>query len=110
MWWATIGGHVTNYNFESLNFPNHFIRHLNFQGELTTFGGSIQDFAFSLVRRASGQVALRSTNFRDRFLFHRDFRIWLEGPSGPGDQLFRQDSTFSSSAALPIQQVSRFGR
>lgn len=58
-------------------------------------GGPINDFAFRLVSRGQGQVALRSVNFPDRFLRHRDFRIHLEGPAGPGDSIWMLDSTFS---------------
>ena len=39
-------------------------------------------------------MALRATNFPDLCLRHRDFRIWLEGPSGANDALFTADSTF----------------
>ncbi len=85
---------MTTINLESLNFPGHFIRHAAFLGELTRRGGPVDDFAFTLVPRGPGQVALRSRNFPDRYLRHRDFRIHLEGPAGPGDDLWRQDSTF----------------
>ena len=85
---------MSTVNLESLNFPGHFIRHAAFLGELTRRGGPVNDFAFTLRSRGPGQVAIRSLNFPDRFLRHRDFRIHLEGPAGPGDGLWTQDSTF----------------
>ena len=89
-----------NINLESVNFPGHFVRHAFFLGELTRFGGPIADFSFALVRRGDGLVALRSSNFPDRFLRHRDFRIRLEGPNGPDDELWRRDSTFHFERGL----------
>ncbi len=82
---------MNRYEFRSHNFPDHFVRHRNFQGELTRKDGSTEDFAFTMVRRGEHQVAIRSVNFPDRYLRHREFRVWLEGGT---DQLFRQDSTF----------------
>jgi len=86
---------MDRFQFESFNVRGHFIRHRNFQGELTRKEGPAEDFFFTLERRGSqGLVALRSVNFRDRCLRHRDFRVVLEGPSGPEDRLFQQDSSF----------------
>jgi hypothetical protein len=88
------------FEFQSVNFPDHFIRHRDFLGELTREPvGETADFSFQLVERGHDQhgrrlVSLRSVNFPDRYLRHRDFRIRLEGPNGPADQLFRADSTF----------------
>jgi hypothetical protein len=82
--------------FQSFNFRDRFIRHRNFQGELSRRrdGGPEADFSFALLNRGKGRVSLRSVNFQDRFLRHRDFRILLEGPAGPRDELFKLDSTF----------------
>lgn len=88
------------FQFQSFNFPDHYIRHQNFQGELTReVVGQQQDFSFELVDRGRDQHgarlgSLRSVNFPTLYLRHRDFRLRLEGPSGPEDQLFREDSTF----------------
>jgi Alpha-L-arabinofuranosidase B (ABFB) domain len=92
---ADWGLRMDRFQFESVNFRGHFIRHRNFQGELTRKDRPAEDFFFTLQPRGSqGLVALRSVNFPDRFLRHRDFRVFLEGPSGPQDQLFRLDSSF----------------
>jgi hypothetical protein len=83
------------YQFESTNVPGYFIRHRNFAGELTEKDGALDDFAFTLVRRgAQNRMAFRSVNFPDRYLRHRDLRVWLEGPSYDGDAQFAADSTF----------------
>jgi hypothetical protein len=86
---------MTNYNFESHNIPGFFIRHFNFEGELTRQTGPINDFAFAWVKRGEGQIAFKSVNFPDRRLRHQNFRVRLHAPAGPNDQLFRDDSTFS---------------
>ncbi len=86
---------MDQFQFESFNVRGHFIRHRNGRGELTRKDDPAEDFFFTLERRGSqGLVALRSVNFRDRCLRHRDFRVVLEGPSGPQDRLFQQDSSF----------------
>jgi len=82
--------------FQSFNFPNRFIRHRNFAGELTPKRTEEprEDYAFKIVERGGGRVSLRSLDFPDRSLRHRDFRIMLEKSAGPADELFRLDSTF----------------
>jgi hypothetical protein len=82
---------MDKYEFRSHNVSDHFVRHRSFQGELTRKDGAAEDFSFMLVRRGEHQVAIRSVNFPDRYLRHRQFRVWLEGGT---DQLFQQDSTF----------------
>jgi alpha-L-arabinofuranosidase B-like protein len=80
------------WQFRSINFRNHLIRHRNFLGELTIEQGPRWDFAFEVV--GEGWVRLKSRNFHTRYLRHRDFRLRLEGPSDPNPQLFRDDSLF----------------
>lgn len=82
--------------FQSFNFRDRFIRHRNFEGLLSRKqdGGPAADFSFVVVNRGEGKVALRSANFPDHFLRHVNFRIVLGKSNGPGDQLFRLDSTF----------------
>jgi hypothetical protein len=86
---------MDRFEFESFNLRGHFIRHRNGRGELTRKDAPAEDFFFTLERRGSqGLVALRSVNFRDGYLRHRDFRVFLEEPSDPKDQRFWQDSSF----------------
>jgi len=81
--------------FRSINVRDHFIRHRNFLGELTRQDRIRDDFHFTVVPRGRPDlISLRSKNFPKLFLRHRDFRIHLEAPSGPNDQLFAKDSTF----------------
>ena len=88
------------FQFQSFNFPDRYIRHHDFLGELSReVVGREKEFAFKLVDR--GQDAQRrrlvslGSVFPERlYLRHRDFRLRLEGPSGTADQLFKQDSTF----------------
>jgi len=88
------------FQFQSFNFPEFFVRHRNFLGELSReVVGLEREFAFKLVDRghdAGGRplVTLRSVFPEHHSLRHRDFRLRLEKSSGPADQLFRQDSTF----------------
>ena len=97
---------MSNINLESLNLPGHFIRHAAFLGELTRRRGPVNDFAFTLITRGTGKVAIRSVNFRDRFLRHRDFRIHLEGPAGGGDGSGCRTARSSSSRGWQIERVS----
>ena len=94
--------------FRSINFNQHFIRHRDFMGELTTLDPRLpDDFAFEVIPRGEqGEVALRSKNFPDRFLRHRDFRIRLEGPNAPNPQLLKQDSTFVMEKGIAGSGVS----
>jgi len=81
--------------FRAVNQRDHFIRHRNSLGELTRKEGPRDDFHFTVVPRGQPRlVSLRSKNFPKLFLRHRDFRIRLEGPNGPNDQLFAKDSSF----------------
>ena len=84
----------------SFNFRDRFIRHRNYVGELTPTDPTSGDFLFTVVPRGEGRVALRSVNFPDLCLRHREFRIWLEGPTGPDDTLFAADSTFQLERGL----------
>ena len=92
---------MDRWQFRSFNFPDHFIRHQNFLGELSTLDALTEDFLFLIILAGQQrQVVLRSVNFPDRYLRHRNFRIMLEAPSGPGDQLFRQDAIFHMDEGL----------
>lgn len=86
---------MDRYRFEAFNFRGHYIRHRGFRGLITREEGPLDDLAFTLERRGAGpRVALRSVNLPDRYLRHRNFEVWLDQPGGPGDGLFRADSTF----------------
>jgi hypothetical protein len=80
--------------FRSANYPDRYIRHRNFIGELTPKDQLEADFQFALVSRGPGLVALRSVNFPDRYLRHQNFVLTLQPPAGPDDGLWAQDTTF----------------
>jgi Alpha-L-arabinofuranosidase B (ABFB) domain len=81
--------------FQAITHPDHFIRHRNGLGELTRKEGQADDFRFALVPRGQqARMALRSKNFPQLFLRHRDFRVHLEGPAGENDRQFAADATF----------------
>jgi hypothetical protein len=89
----------------SFNFPNFYIRHQNFQGELQKFdaGGPKEDFVFDEEYHDKDTdgvslVRFRSTNYERYYLRNKDFRIYLEHDDGT--DLFRQDSTFRRWAGL----------
>lgn len=86
---------MERYEFESVNLPGFFVRHSSFAGELTRKGGPVADFSFTMFSRGTGrEIGLRSTNFPDRYLRHRSFRVLLEGPGDPNPDLFVADSSF----------------
>jgi Alpha-L-arabinofuranosidase B (ABFB) domain len=91
---------MSAFQFQSFNFPDRYIRHHDFLGELSQeVVGREMEFAFNLVDRGHDTqgrrlVSLGSVFPEHLFLRHRDFRLRLEGPSGTADQLFKQDSTF----------------
>jgi hypothetical protein len=96
---------------QSANFPNRFIRHLNFLGELTmlrTATTDTQDSLFTIVDLPGGQnqVRLKSVNYPKRYLRHQNFRIVLQEPAGSNDQSFREDSTFFEIPGLIGSGVS----
>ncbi|WP_242315746.1 AbfB domain-containing protein [Bacillus cereus group sp. BfR-BA-01355] len=92
----------------SINFPNYYLRHQNFRLKLHEiiypFGGpptpevqlAILDSTFTMVHGLTDPkdktlISLRSKNFPDRFIRHRNFNLWVE----PADsQLAREDATF----------------
>ena len=102
---------IDTFEFMSVNFPDWFIRHRNFLGELSRQYTSDPpgDFSFKLLSwpplgpGEPERVALESTNIPGGYrLRHKFFRIVLEKSTGPGDQLFLADSTF-------YLELNRFG-
>jgi hypothetical protein len=88
---------ATNYQLQSHNFRNNYIRHRDFLGELTTLrtDQDKQDSLFTIVVvGGQNRVALRSVNYPKLYLRHQDFRIKLQEPAGPNDQVFWKDATF----------------
>src|SRR5215207_5968837 len=80
----------------SFNFDRLRVRHRDSLGELTPVTTDLdkQDSLFDLVpglaQSGGNLVSLRSMNFPDQYLRHQDFRLKLQGPAGPDDEVFRK--------------------
>ncbi len=100
-------------SLRSMNFPDRFIRHQNFEGELHPISTQLdrEDATFLVPDGNLGDsrpVVLRSVNFPFHVLRHQGFRIKLHeynpplvpppglggGQETPEQRLLREDSTF----------------
>jgi hypothetical protein len=97
---------------QSTNFPDRFIRHQNFLGELSQIQNDLdrQDASFSIPdgARFGDMVMLRSINFSRHVFRHQDFRLKLHEfnpglipppelgsrPETPEERLLREDASF----------------
>lgn len=91
-------------SLQSANYPTYFIRHRNFEGELTVVNTiDERDATFALLPGRYGNmsnaaiVSLEAVNFPGQFLRHRNFRIVLT-PLGGGTDA--QDGSFILRPAL----------
>ena len=92
-------------SLQSTNYPDRFIRHQNFLGELTPIQSDLDqhDGTFDLQTSQDGTVQLASINRDGFFLRHQDFRLKLQqdphqfAPGEPG--------TFGHGAPLPEEQL-----
>jgi hypothetical protein len=95
---------ATTFQLQSHNFRNHYIRHRDFLGELTTLRTEQdkQDSLFTIVASSRGQnqLVLRSVNNPKLYLRHQDFRIKLQEPAGPNDHVFWEAATFIQEPGL----------
>lgn len=91
-------------SFRSTNFPDRFVRHMNFLGELTPIVSDQDknDGTFNVVPGLAdnGCVSFESINFPNHFLRHQDFRIKLQERPAQVDQLFNADTTFRAREGL----------
>jgi hypothetical protein len=84
-------------SFESVNYPDRFIRHRNFLGYVdpvvVTDKLGRQDATFHVVPGLAGKCSsFESINYPDHFLRHQDFRLKLA--KREDTQLFKEDATF----------------
>jgi hypothetical protein len=89
----------------SFNFPDLFVRHMNFLGELTVVTSDLdrEDATFQLVEGLADSrfVSFTSHNFSKHVLRHEDFRIKLSDQTeAGGSQVFRDDATFVLTPGL----------
>jgi hypothetical protein len=103
-------------SLRALDFPDRFIRHQNFLGELTSIVSELDknDATFSSINDfgVGTQARIRpATNFSLMCLRHQDFRIKLHefnppisGPNSrpetPEEKLLREDCTFTVRGGL----------
>lgn len=85
-------------SLQSVNFPDRFIRHRNFLGEITPIASALDraDSSFFVVPGLADNnaVSFRSVNFERGYLRHSGFRVRMDlRPTGP-DPLFDADATF----------------
>lgn len=83
-------------SFRSVNFPNHYLRHRNFLGELTEVASELDryDSTFVMTPGLADQngVSLVAVNFPNYYLRHQGFRLKLQ-PFAE-DDLYKRDATF----------------
>lgn len=89
---------MSNISIRSVNYPDRFIRHLNFLCELTTVQTDLdkQDATFEIVPGlADGRlISFRSINFPSHYLRHQNYRLKLQENLPSPDSLFAKDATF----------------
>ncbi len=86
--------------FRSYSFPDHYIRHRNYLGEVTRLGSNLDqlDSTFRVVKGLAGRVdgtptvSFESKNFPAFYLRHHHFRIKLH--KNDGSEIFRKDASF----------------
>ncbi len=90
-------------SFESVNFPNYFLRHGNFRLHLSKGiddRGFKQDATFCQVPGLANSLgkSFESVNYPGYYICHSNFELWLHQPDGT--QLFKEDATFVISDPL----------
>lgn len=93
----------TRKSFKSANFPDQFIRHSNFAGELARVLSAADqlDATFDVVGGLAdnvNSVSLRSANFPYHYLRHQNQRLVLSEYSD--DDVLRNDASFRNAAGL----------
>ncbi|MEG3789406.1 AbfB domain-containing protein [Lysobacter sp. CCNWLW3] len=84
--------------FQSQNYPDRFIRHRNWLGELTPVASDLDraDATFFIRRPGlsgtAGSVSLESVNYPGHYLRHQGYRVKLA--KNDNSELFRQDASF----------------
>jgi hypothetical protein len=83
-------------SLQSFNYPDHYVRHRNYLGEITTVKSrlDIADSSFKMVQGLAGgnTVSFESKNYPGHYLRHQGFRIKLHRMDGSA--LFRKDASF----------------
>lgn len=92
-------------SLQSTNYPDRFIRHQNFFGELTPIQSDLDrhDGTFDIQTSPNGTVQIAAINFDWFFLRHQDFRLKLQ--KDPDQFAPGQPGTFGHGAPLPVEQL-----
>ena len=90
-------------SFQSVNFPDRFMRHAQFLGEVSPVTTPLDraDSTFVLrpgVSGVPGSISFESVNFPGRYLRHQGFRLKLQ--ANDGTNLFRDDASFMPRPGL----------
>jgi len=86
-------GHLIQ--FKSVNYPDRYIRHRNYLGELTPLSSDIDknDSIFIMRPGLNGKgVSFESINFPGFFLRHQNYQIKLH--KAEADNLYKSDASF----------------
>jgi len=89
------------FSIESIEFPNHFFRHRNYEIWLDPFDGSElgrKDATFRLVQGLADfdAYSFESINFPGHFIRHQDYVMFIH--RNDGTPLFAADATFVFNA------------
>lgn len=87
-------------SFESVNYPNHFLRHQNFRLKLAARSNDrlfLEDATFCFVSGLADPLwySFESVNLPGHYIRHKNFELWI-GRSD-GTNLFKQDATFRTA-------------
>lgn len=97
-------------SIQSHNYPDRFLRHQNFLGELTTLSSDLdhQDASFRVVPGLadSRYVSFESLNYPGYFLRHQGFRLKLHAKET--NQLYIEDASFKKVAGLADSSWTSF--
>ncbi len=90
------------FSLQSYNDSNHFVRHRDFLGEITTISSDLdkKDATFKIVSGLADSkcISFESINYPKYYLRHEDFRVKLNEYSD--DELFKKDATFKKVEGL----------
>ena len=90
-------------SFESANYPNHFMRHRNYEIWLDKRDDSdlYKNDASFIVRPAlngkEGYISFESVNYPGRFIRHSGYVLWIH--QSDESQLFKDDASFNVKAS-----------
>ena len=98
-----------NVRLQSYNFPDRYVRHSNYRGQIDANVSPVQDSQFKMVTGLtnSSGVSFESINFPGRFLRVRsNGEVWLD--SNDSTTAFKNDATFRRVAGFADAQKSSY--